>query len=57
MQKSSIKESLARNGERATVVRVVENGVDVEHSQHSTRGAAAGRYVELVDEYGGTADA
>ena len=84
MQKSSIKESLARNGfvftdldsgvrvtargpktpadpgsdgERATVVRVVENGVDVEHSQHSTRGSAAGRYVELVDEYGGTADA
>lgn len=83
MQKSSIKDSLARNGfvftdlesgvrvmargpkspadpvndgERDTVVRVVENGVDVEHSQHRSRGAAAGRYVELVDEYS-TADA
>jgi hypothetical protein len=83
MEKSSIKDSLARNGfvftdldsgvritargpktpagpgtdgERDTVVRAVKDGVDVEHSTHRSRGAAAGRYVELVDEYS-TADA
>jgi hypothetical protein len=82
MEKSSIKDSLARNGfvftdldsgvritargpktpadpgdgERKTVVRAVKDGVDVAHSTHRSRGAAAGRYVELVDEYS-TADA
>jgi len=41
----------ANDGERPTVVRVVQGGVDVEHSTHSTRSAAARQYVEWVEEY------
>jgi len=78
MQKSSIKDSLARNGfvftdldggvrvtargpktpadpgndgERDTVVKAQRNGEILSRSAHSTRGTAAGRYVELVEEY------
>ena len=78
MDRSSIKDSLARNGfvftdldsghrvtargpktpadpgndgERKTVVRVVSDGVDVEYEAHRSRGTAARRYVELVEEY------
>jgi hypothetical protein len=39
------------DGERSTVVRVVKDGADVEHSTHRSRGAAARRYVEHVEEY------
>ena len=42
------------DGERETVVRVVSDGVDVEYEKHRSRGVAARRYVELVEEYSDT---
>jgi hypothetical protein len=41
------------DGERDTVVRAVHEGETLERYECSTRSAGAGRYVELVEKYGG----
>jgi len=41
----------ANDGERSTVVEVRRGGEHVHRSSHASRGVAARRYVELVEEY------